>query len=191
MKLESTLDNAAVFTLIPDGTANGRVCEVDDKARDSSGNVILTNGEPTIKLSQGGAPMSIQTWEIYEGEHIGKKIKFDNMMLGGLTKEGKPMPLGQYCAFLHYTGVPWTCIDCGTRYSDRHAFLIATKQDKERNGNLKVGSFYCKNCEAALPKISADTDDFLGARCGISIGHKKQQNSEREFNEVRGYTDLI
>lgn len=182
MKLDSTLENAGVFVNIPDGIYNARVYEVEDK----------DPTDPTKgRTSKGGAPMAILHWEIIDGEHATKKVKYDNIMLGGMTREGKPMPLGQYCSFLHYTGVPWTCLDCDTRHSDRHSFLIAVKEDKARKSNLKIGSFYCKACEAPLPRISVDTDDFLGARCAISIGSEKQEGTDKVFNKVRGYTDLV
>jgi hypothetical protein len=169
--LDSELNDAGTFALIPNSTQNAHVYENE------------------YKQSKGGAPMSVLGWLIEEGEFAGRKIRFDNIMLGGLSKDGKPLSLGQLCSFLHYTGTIWSCGHCSHESTEKHGFLIVKKETQEEG--LKIGNYYCPECKNPKPRIKFDTDTFMGARCGISIGSQKQEGTDREFNIVRGYTDLI
>lgn len=181
MKLDSELEDASSGVLIPDSIQNGRVYEIDDKD---------PNDPTKIRTSEAGAPMAVLNWEIYEGEFTGRKIRYNTLMLGGQTKAGKPMPLGNYCAFLQYTGVPWTCLRCNHRHTDVGGFTIADKVLKSEHPDLKIGSYYCSKCLNPDPRINADTDDFMGARCGLSIGSEKKEGTDQIFNKIKGYTKL-
>lgn len=170
---DSELNDAGVFQLVPNGIYNAHV---------------VAN---VLKSSKAGAPMVVLDWmlEQDQGDFAGRKIRFDNVMLGGLSKDKKPLSLGQLCSFLHYTGVPWKCKACGTEYSEPKAFFVPNKQEAEEHG-LKVGNYYCRECKNPKPAIIYDTDHFLGARCGIRVGSSKQEGTDKEFNNVISYTDL-
>jgi hypothetical protein len=179
--LDSDLNDAGVFQLIPNSTQNGHVIKVELKK---------TKTQQQMEKDQGTKlpfNMAVVDWEIDEGEFSGRKIRFDNIMLGGTSAEGKPISLGQLCSFLHYTGVPWICRRCNTEHNNKHSFLIATKDDSP----LKPGNYYCPSCKNPNPRIGYDPDTFKEARCGLSIGSKKQDDSDKEFNIIRGYTDLV
>lgn len=180
--LDSELNDAAVFTLIPNGPQNAHVTDV------------------TVKNSRAGAPMAQLDWQVDEGEYVGRKIRFDTIMLGGMSKDQKPISLSQLCQFLHHTGVPWTCKSCGAEHKGPHSFLIATAEHKDEG--LKNGGYYCPSCKNPKPRIAYDTDNFKGARCGVRIGSRKQQpivedgvvvreGSDKEFNEIQAYMDLV
>lgn len=176
--VDSELNDAAIFTLVPKGIYNGQVVAKQDKT------------------SQGGAPMAVIDWQITaapnnDPQFIGRKVRYDNIMLGGLSKDKKPLNLGQLCSFLHYTGIPWRCKHCSTNYAERHSFLIAKAEDCAEGSGLKIGNFYCPNCKNPKPAIVYDTDDFMGASCGIGIGSSKGLTGDKEFNNITGYTDML
>lgn len=175
--LDSDLNDAGVFQLIPSATYNGQiiVCE--------------------IKRSKGNAPMAVSDWQILEtpnstNEFLGRKVRFDNVMLGGMSKDNKPLSLGQLCSLMYYAGIPWQCKQCGAKHEGLHSFLLATKEDAAEGSGLKVGNYYCPACKNPKPGMVWDTDHLLNARCGISIGSKKEEGGDREFNYIRGYADL-
>lgn len=175
--LESDLNDAGQFQNIPIGIYNAHVTSVD------------------LKPSQAGAPMATLEWTIDEGEQVNKRVRYDTVMLGGKTKEGKPQSLGKMCSLIHYAGLPWQCNPkrggCGTQHSGPHSFLIATAADHEGNPLIKIGNYYCPTCKNPTPSILWDTDVLLGARCGVRVGpKKKEEGSTSQFDEIKGYTDL-
>jgi hypothetical protein len=181
-RLTSELQDAGVATTIPNGIYNAHVCEVRDTDRNDV-NKILT--------SQAGAPMVQLDWEVEEGDYTGRKIKFDTIMLGGMSKEGKPIQLSNLCNFLHRTGVPWTCEDCHNPEIGRRFYIAEGSEDDKAHG-LKKGNFYCPDCKSVGtgdgPRITYETKTFMGARCGIGVGTKPGTDG-REFNIIKGYTD--
>jgi len=169
--MDSELEGASTFSLIPSGLVNAHVSEKEDKlSKDSK------------------APMAQLEWTIDEGEHQGRKIKFDTIMLGGKTKDGKPQSLGNLCSFIYYTGYPWTCGHCGVEHTDKHSFHIGTKEDADKG--VKIGQYVCPDCFNPVPKISHNTDLMKGQRCGLRVGSRKEEGGDREFNKVVAYTDL-
>jgi len=176
-RLSSDLQDAGVYTLIPNGRYNAHVIAVRDTDRNDISKPLT---------SQGGAPMVQLDWEIDEGEYAKRQIRFDTLMLGGNSKEGKPISLGALCSFLHFTGTPWSCMDCNNTEASRKFYLgdIA-----DNTIGLKKGNFYCPDCKSPKPRITYDTGNFMGARCGVGVASRKG-NDDREFNNIKGYTDL-
>lgn len=176
--LESDLNDAGTFQNLPIGIYNMHITAVD------------------LKPSQAGAPMATLDWTIDEGEYKDKKLRFDTVMLGGISKAGKPLSLGKMCALIHYAGLPWQCNPqrggCGANHSGTHSFLIARKEDHDANPALTVGNYYCPACKNPKPSIRWDTDVLMGARCGGRIGpKKKEEGTTSVFDEIKGYTDLV
>jgi len=181
-RLTSTLQDAGVATTIPNAIYTAHVCELFDEDKND-----ITKG----LTSQAGAPMVQMHWEVDEGDYTGRKIKYDTIMLGGLSREGKPIQLSNLCNFLHRTGVPWSCLDCENPEIGRR-FYIAEGNEDDKSKGLKKGNFYCPDCKTAgpnSPRITYETKTFLGARCRIGVGSKPGTDG-REFNIVKGYTDL-
>lgn len=176
-RVSSDLNDAGTFTLIPKGPQNAHVVKVSDMNKENTGPL----------MSQGGAPMVQLDWEIDEGEYSGRQVKFDTLMLGGNSKEGKPISLGALCSFLHYTGTPWGCLDCGSTEASR---LFHLGQDSDKDIGLKKGNYYCPDCKSPKPRITYDTSNFMGARCKVGVGSRKG-NDDREFNNITGYTALV
>lgn len=172
--LDSELNDAGVFQLVPKANYNGSVIACEIKA-----------------TSSGKGTMANLDWQIVNGpngnmEFAGRKIRFDNIMLAGKSKDDKPLALSQLCSFIYHTGMPWQCKSCGTAFDEVHSFLIATKDDE----GLKPGNYYCKNCRTA-GGIIFDTDHFMNQRCGITVGQKKGDNTDKEFNTITAYLDWM
>lgn len=179
-RLTSDIEGASVASTIPQGPYSAHVCNVMDTDK---------NDVTKPLTSRAGAPMVQLDWEIDEGDYAGRKIKFDTIMLGGNSAEGKPIGLGNLCNFLHRTGVPWHCRDCGSEADETaRRFYIADGTEDDKSKGLKKGNFYCPDCKSAVPRIGYDTANFNGARCKIGVGTKT--NEGREFNIVKGYADI-
>jgi len=181
MRVTSDLQDAGEFQNIPDKTlCNGHTIEVNDTDPNDVGKQRTT---------KANAPCVDLTWEVDEGEYAGKKVKFDMIILGGKSKEGKPISLARLCSFLNHTGVPWECADCNNGEKARK-FYVATGDSDDVERGLKKGNYYCPDCKAPTPRVEYDTANFMGARCGLGIGIRKEENGDREFNTIKGYTAL-
>lgn len=173
---------AKAFQLIPNSIQNAHVKEMDA--------VDPATGE--IKKTKSGLGRQITLdWEIDEGEHAGKVVRFNNLTLGGhyidkTTGEQKPLSTVDLCEFLTHTGVPWKCLNCNNAEAPRK-FHIGTGPEGD---GITKGKYVCPDCKNTNTRITYNTDNFLGARCGIRIGSKKQEGGDKEFNEVRGYAPL-
>lgn len=180
MRLSSDLEGASTVSTIPIGPYKAHTIEVRD-----------TDPSDVQKglTSRAGAPMVQLDWEVDEGDYSGKRVKYDTIMLGGKSAEGKPIGLGNLCNFLHRTGTPWYCRDCETESQERgHRFYIGEGSEDDKTRGLKRGFFYCPECKNPVPRIGYDTSNFLGARCTIGVGVKT--NEGREFNIIKGYSDV-
>jgi|SRR6185369_13805304 len=172
---------AKQYQNIPNSHQNGHVIKLDD----------TDPNDPTSvkKTSSGKGYQVTMDWEIDEGEYAGRVVRYDNLSVGGNyidkdTKEEKPLNLTKLCEFLSLTGVKWECTHCKSGKRG-HKFYIGTGED-----GLNKGTYYCPDCKNPKLKINYNTSDFLGARCGLSIGSKPQQGSDKEFNIVKGYLPL-
>lgn len=181
---------ASQFQLIPNSIQNGHVTKVDDTGPDGQ-----------IKKTKSGLGFQISLdWTLDEGEFATREIRFDNMSLGGFyedqkTKEKKPLNTSSLCVFLSKTGVPWECKSCNNGKAPRK-FHIGTGDD-----GVTKGKYVCPDCKSPQGlKINYNTAEFMGARCGLSIGSQKKTTTaddgtklvdpDKEFNVIKGYTDL-
>lgn len=184
MRVTSELTDAGEFQNIPDKSlVNGHVIEVNDTDPNDPGKPRTTKGK---------APCADLTWEVDEGEYAGRKIRFDLIIFGGKSLEGKPISLSRICQFLNKTGVPWNCLDCNNGEKPRE-FYVATGDSDDVGRGLKKGNYYCPDCKTGgdgHPRVDYDTSNFMGARCGLAIGIRKEENGDREFNTIKGYTAL-
>lgn len=185
-ELTSTIE-ASQFQLIPHSIQNGHVSKVDDTGPDGK-----------IKKTKSGHGIQIALdWAIDEGEYAGREIRYDNLSLGGkYEKDGELHELNTapLCVFLSKTGVPWECKSCNNGKAPRK-FHIGTGDD-----GVTKGKYVCPDCKNPKLKINYNTSEFLGARCGLSIGSQKKTTTgadgvkvvdpDKEFNVVKGYTDL-
>jgi hypothetical protein len=100
-------------------------------------------------------------------------------MLGGETKEGKPMPLFTLCALLEAAEIPWSCGLCASaedpRIFDRGDGVIAPKDQ-----------YVCPICKGS-GDILTDTDYFPGVKCNIRVIVEKNLKGDRNINSIVGY----
>ena len=111
------------------------------------------------------------------GEFDGKKaIPFPHhLMIGGLTREGKPMPLGRMCEFLDAFGIRWSCKSCGKSHT---GFDTTDKRHYKCPACHKVGG------------IVWNTDDIQGKRAKAAIGTEPIDGSEERRNNVKKFYPL-
>lgn len=141
----------------------------------------------------GGNPMAELTWVIADDRdgrngYNGKEIRFDNVMLGGKTKDGEGMPLFNLADLLFACRIPWECEStkggCGF-HSDGYQPFIKS----DGNDGHKKGSILCPQCKIVIP-ITYDTDDFIGKTCLGGVNVKKREGSDRKFNTVESYAPI-
>lgn len=136
-----------------------------------------------VKTKDRHNPMAVLTWKIQDGEHAQREIRFDNIILGGLNKDGVPITPFRLCNFLDATQTPWGCCNCNNGEMPR-SFLIG--QGAEIDGLVK-GKYYCPDCKTENLHISYDTDTFLGARARIVVSTRKQEGRDVEVNNIDRY----
>ena len=164
MRMDSDLSGTVSISPMPDGEYSAHVVEVEDS------------------VSKAGNPMVTLTWQIDDGEFSGRRIRYDTVMTGGKTKEGRAMPLFLLCNFLDATGTAWECLNCHNGEQGRH-FYIGKGPNED---GLDYGQYVCPDCKAA--DFTYDTANFNGARCVIKVGSRKNEGTDRVFNEIQGYT---
>ena len=123
----------------------------------------------------GGNPMIVLEWTVDDNEQKGRRVGFHRLMLGGKTKEGKPMPIRQLLEVIDGCKIPWTTTSGGQ--------LIARpfKKVKGANGNIM---FVDPDTNSRITTIEYDTDDFMNKQAMVKYGVRKQEGSDRDFNEV-------
>lgn len=131
-------------------------------------------------------PMANLTWEVDEGEYAGTIIKFNNVVLGGINKQGKPINPFQLANLLDTTHIPWNCRECNNDREARRLYW-GTGED-----GLEKGKAYCPDCKSPTFNIGYNTDDFVGpaSRCRLKVSTYKPEGKDDEFNRVDGYLPL-
>lgn len=135
----------------------------------------------------GGNPMLNLTWlveETAEGDRTcaGRKIPFDRVVYGGLSKKREPIVPYGFAKLLECLKVSWSCAHCGV--GGARDFLHGTGE----NG-IEKGSIVCPDCKQPM-MVEVDTDEIVGSRCKIAVDVRKNDGDDREFNEVKGYAPL-
>jgi hypothetical protein len=124
----------------------------------------------------GNNPMITLEWTIDEAPFAGRRVQFHRCMIGGTTKAGKPMPLTQLLDVIDGCKIPWTSTKGGT--------LVARpfKKVKADDGSI---IFVDPDTNTRIATIEYDTDDFLNKQAKVRYTIRKQDGSDRAFNEVQ------
>jgi len=130
------------------------------------------------------APMREFVVVIEDGEFQNRKVPYYTVMMGGLTRDGNPMPLFGLVEFITATGIPWSCMECGS--GDRVAeFVLGTGPDLEKGENgLERGKYHCPDCRKPC-RIDVDDDFMNGARCKADITVETPEGRDRPVNRVK------
>ena len=173
---------------------------IEASLEDAQGSKIITNnswqhlivvGKPVYVLTKGNAqtgsragnPMLTLMFEVDDGEFKEARISNHNLMVGGLTKDGKPMPIRGFremVSAMALEGVPWTCKGCGQE----------TDLPFERTAS---GEHVCPNCHQ-ICRFSTNPDLWEGRRINGLCTTGKYQGSDEPRNElsrVRPYSELV
>jgi len=124
----------------------------------------------------GGNPMAVLEWTVSDGPFTGRRVGFHNVMLGGVTKAGNPMPLRELCSLIDAVKAPWATS------ADKPLVSRPFKRVKQDNGNIL---FIDPDTGDQVTNIDMNfPDDFLSKDAKVRFGVRKQLGSDREYNEV-------
>jgi len=140
----------------------------------------------TTTSQKTAAPMAQLDFVVCDGPMKSRKIRFHNIMLGGKTEKGDPMPLGRLCEFINSFDLNWICVGCGTggRPSEGHSFV------KEKLPNGSEGTkLICSSCLKPA-RFKYNTDEFVGARGNALVDKEKKRDSEDEINVIKRFAPL-
>lgn len=172
--IEASLEDAQPGKIIPNNSwQHLRVSRKPD--------YVTTKGNP-ITGSKAGNPMLTLEFEVADGDCAGTKIRGHNIMVGGFTKDGSPMPIRGFREMVDAMatqGVPWECVGCGQ----------ASDQPFARQVN---GEMVCPNCQG-IHRFRTDPDQWEGRLVNGLCTTGKFQNSDEPRNElsrVRPYGPL-
>jgi len=145
--MNSNLKDAAGFTNVPEGWYKMHCIDTESPENDG------------VSTTEAGGDMWTGHFEIEDGQFSGKNINYHNIMLGGMSKKGKPINTGMpggLCEFVNAAKVKWECAGCG-----KTAYGSLVHGSAAEDKGLDKGHFYCPNCFADAT-MSYDTKDFVG-----------------------------
>jgi hypothetical protein len=129
--------------------------------------------EATFSNSKAaGNPMYTLTWEIIEGESAGREIRFDRVVIGGVNSRGEKLQPYGLADLIQATDMPWTCPQCG---------------DNDRVRGIKRENYklFCENSHPL--QIDFDDANLVGLVAMLELKVRKQEGTDKEFNEVDKY----
>lgn len=142
----------------------------------------------TEVAAQTGNPMIRLHFMIDEGEYSGRILppgKGRNVMTGGKTKDGRPMPIFDIRNLLESFQIPWECESCHNGLEVRK-FHVSDGTD-----GLEKGQIVCPDCKSPRFDFSYNCpEDFIGKRALIAVDEKKAENSDMVFNTVERFASL-
>lgn len=168
-RITSSAENTVIMTSFPPSKIPSHISALESV-------VSKTQDDGT-----GGNPMLVLEFTVDEGPFKDRKVGFYNVMIGGKTKKGMPMPIRQLLEVIDSCKLPW-CTTPGGQ-------LVARpfKRVKADDGSIM---FVDPDTNSRITTIEYDTDHFINARCKVNYGVKKQEGSDRDFNEVRNVEPL-
>jgi hypothetical protein len=127
------------------------------------------------------------TWRIDEFPEagpsaVGRDIRFDNVMYGGLGKTGDPINTDKFAQLLEAADIPWECEECHAGGMAPHEFTKGTGPD---GNGLTKGKYYCPDCRQIM-NVGFDPDLFIGRRCRIAI-----DIDDKGYNTVKAYGPIV
>lgn len=172
-QLQSSFEGTQELGAVPEETYEAHVDTIELNFRVEDGRVIVE-----AEANKSKNPMCYPIMKIDTGEYAGRKLsKFAALlMLGGTTKENKPMPLYKLIEFLENSNIPYFCAVNGCDLTEKKTYRGTGKDGK------KAGNFYCPACQSDLV-LKYNTDDFIGRRFKIQVGIEKD-NNDRDVNKI-------
>jgi hypothetical protein len=173
-ELESSFEGTQEFAALPEATYEARVDAV-------MLNFNVIDGRLVVEAKEGKStnPSARLKWKISGGEFSDRTLSewAHLLMIGGTTKEGKPMPLFRLIEFLENTDTPYSCAVNGCNLTQKKVYRGTGKDGK------KVGTLYCPTCESEL-RLKYNTNDFAGRRAKIVVKTEPDQTGSKEVNKV-------
>jgi len=129
----------------------------------------------------GGNPMLVCEFTVDEGEFKDRRVGYYNVMIGGKTSKGAPMPIRQLLELIDALKVGWTTTPGGS--------LVARPFKKVKGDGGSI-MFVNPDDNSRIATIEYDPDDFINKQCRVNYGIRKQQGTDRDFNEVKSVEPL-
>lgn len=129
----------------------------------------------------GGNPMIVCEFTVDEGEFKDRRVGYYNVMLGGKTKKGDVMPIRQLLELIDALKVGWA--------TNPSAPLVARpfKRVKGDGGSIM---FIDPDTNTRITNIDYDPEQWMNRQCNVNYGIRKQDGTDREFNEVKSVEPL-
>lgn len=168
-RITSSAENTVIMTSFPAQKLISHLSSFEEKTS-------KTNDDGT-----GGNPMIVCEFTVDEGEFKGRRVGFYNVMTGGKTSKGDVMPIRQLLELIDALKAPWAVSD-----SDP---LVARpfKRVKGDGGSIM---FVNPDTNTRITTIQYDPADWMNKQCRVQYGIRKQDGSDREFNEVKSVEPL-
>jgi len=168
-RITSSAENTVIMTAFPESKLISHFSAYEAKVSE------------TQEDGTGGNPMLVCEFIVDEAPYKDRRVGFYNVMIGGKTKKGQPMPIRQLLELIDALGVGWTTSPGGP--------LVARpfKKVKADDGSFL---FVDPDTNQRIATIEYDPEDFKNKQCRVQYGIRKQQGSDRAFNEVRSVEPL-
>ncbi len=168
-RITSSAENTVIMTSFPPSKIPSHISALESK-------VSKTNEDGT-----GGNPMLVLEFTVDEGQFKDRRVGFHNVMVGGKTSKGQPMPIRQLLEVIDACKIPWTTTPGGQ---------LVSRPFKKVKGDGGSIMFVDPDTNTRISTIEYDTDDFINKRCMVRYGIRKQEGTDRDFNEVQGVEPL-
>lgn len=170
-RMTSNLSESSALDIVPDGEYKTVPSKIEER---------------TSKLNDdgtGGNPMIVTTWRAVGGEYNDRVVAIENLMVGGSTKDGRPMPTFKLLNVIESLGAPWSCAIC---HPDEDNAVLESRPFKKVRAEGSIHN-YCPEGNHKIGNITFDYSYWEGRQCITRVGHEKMLNSDRERNFVRSH----
>jgi hypothetical protein len=168
-RITSSAENTVIMTSFPPKTYKSHLSALES---------VISKAQED---GTGNNPMLVLEFTVDEGEFKDRQVGYYNVMIGGKTKKGEPMPIRQLLDVIDSCKIPWT--------TSKNGPLSARpfKKVKADGGSIV---FVDPDTNSRITTIEYDTDDFMNKQCNVKYGVRKQDGTDREFNTVEAVLPL-
>jgi hypothetical protein len=168
-RITSSAENTVIMTSFPESKVVSHFSAYENKMSNA-------NEDGT-----GNNPMLVCEFTLDEGEFKGRRVGFYNVMLGGKTKKGDPMPIRGLLELIDALKAGWTVTPGGP---------LVARPFKRVRGDAGSYMFVDPDTNSRVTTIEYDPDEFINRQCRVAYGIRKQDGSDRTFNEVKSVEPL-
>jgi len=176
-KIVSDLSNTSAGASLPKNVYIMEIIKCDD--------VISKEKEENGRKVGGGNPMFVFTYKVTNdpnnAQYEGRQVGFHNVVYGGVNERGEPNNIGRVLDQIIATKIPWDHTESNCGSVDITASPV---RDMKRN------AYFCPECSNQIKAIAYDPDHFLHKMVKVDVGVRKQQGSDKEFNDVKAVLPL-